>query len=264
MGKWLRVDALHRQHPKFIAAGFWGGVLVRAAWEIAKAFDCPGGCITQYWTPAYLRRWVGADTDYVEAMQAAEGAGLVDRQGPDIVIHDWNELQPLTSSERVRKHRETVSSVTRNARNVSRVTRDVSRVTRNVGTTHGTNGTNGTDKTNSAARDPSTTDNTPADEAQQLEQKRRTVPCLTCGDPWRRIAGKDDRGDFYGHGREGGRQGCAATCPVDLYTERKEHGERKAAAEHDAAQPRCTGCSGPAVPDGEYCAACKAILESNP
>ena len=78
MGKWLRVDALWRRHPKAVRAGQLGRLVVMGMWESAKAFDRGGGDITDMWSPEYLADWLGLSADdAAEGMRLAESAGFV-------------------------------------------------------------------------------------------------------------------------------------------------------------------------------------------
>lgn len=225
MGKWFRVDALFRQHPKFVSAGRRGTEATQAAWEIAKAFDCADGDVTQYWTPAYLARWLNAadsDRDEISAgMAAAEEANLIERRESRVLIHDWRDHQPESSTERVRKHRErkkrqkhdeTVSPVSGNGETTNRTGQD-----QQDGTGRDATSTAPARAIPGSGDNGASTDSTLQSEARALEQLRTSVPCLQCGKQWRLIRGRD--GDFYGHGRNGSPTGCRATCPAEEYQE---------------------------------------------
>jgi hypothetical protein len=268
MGKWLRVDALFRKHPKFIAAGRRGTEVTQAAWEIAKAFDCPGGDITQYWTPAYVAKWLNADSGEIdsvaEGMASAETAELIQRQDGRVVIHDWLDHQPRTSTDRVREHRARKKHKKRNE-TVSPVTGNVSLLHGNAETTHGTNGTNiqntqhalnyninkNEHESASSVRvvdGPVSDTPTAASEARQMEAIRTSVPCLQCGERWMLIRGRN--GNFYGHGRTGSGTGCRATCSVEDY---------QAELDNKNSQKLCSICGEYMVYEGkDFCAPCMA------
>lgn len=127
MGKWLRVDANWRQHPKARKAGFWGQVVTAAAWEIAKAFDRPAGEITQWWDAEYLAEWTRFDRskcgagmpDIERGMRKAEDAGFIERADGKVFVHDFDEYQrDPGAAARKRKSRESKMS------RVTDVTRD--------------------------------------------------------------------------------------------------------------------------------------------
>jgi hypothetical protein len=266
MGKWLRVDALFRQHPKFISAGHWGSQAVQAAWEIAKAYDCPDGDVTQYWKQEYISWWLHADAGDLDSvqngMERAETSGLIERSGDRVLIHDWRDHQPETSTERVRRHRKKQRKQQKQDETVSKQTETVleqdetvSRVAGNVGTTNRTDGTNiqNTQHTinnninKSAIHNGGngTTTKTPESEAKELEALRTVVSCVQCGKRWMLIRGIN--GDFYGHGRTGSATGCRATCSVEEYKEIQEKQPAKL----------CSICGKYVVQDGsDICAPC--------
>lgn len=93
---YLYVDANLDDHPRHIAAGFWGSTIAQAAWRAAKRFGCHDGEITKFWTPEYLKGFVhyAGELDTIRnAMQDAERAGLVERREQLAFIHDWEQYQ---------------------------------------------------------------------------------------------------------------------------------------------------------------------------
>ena len=273
LGKWLRCDALHRKHPKFRAAGFWAGEVVRATWEIAKAFDLAHGVITQYWIPEYLYDWIDEQADYPAAMAAAERVGLIDRDGDEVLIHDWDEHQPPTSTDRVKKHR---------SKKVKRDETDetVSRATRNVETPNGT-GRDGTrqdgTRRDEKPRDPPPT-TTIQDEAQELERRRQgttrsTEPqpppfpehgvlCPKCGDQLN-LRGPQPHGWWYTHPKW---HHCNFACDAGDYdkackeirkAERKEQGQQEDPTQLRPMPKTCPVCrERPVKPGDGLCAEC--------
>ena len=111
MGKWLRKDAAIRRHPKFIKAGFFGQNAAEAAWEFAKMHDRDDGEITDIWDTDLIIRWCNLPEDgqdykphFKSGMMKAEKVRLIDRRDVVVFIHDWEEMQPNKSTDRVRKH----------------------------------------------------------------------------------------------------------------------------------------------------------------
>lgn len=103
MAKWLRVDAACDEHPKMLAAGPWGSMVVLAIWRRAKMFDMHDGDVTRFWAATPIARqlkldaWSSGKTtgfDLVqEGMEAALREGLVEERSGRFFIHDWQDYQ---------------------------------------------------------------------------------------------------------------------------------------------------------------------------
>jgi|WetSurMetagenome_2_1015567.scaffolds.fasta_scaffold19786_4 hypothetical protein len=116
MAVWVKCDANHRHHRKFLRAGFWASVVVEEAWRIAAEFGCFDGDITQHWDVEYLShvlQVLDEDLFRVEpAMQRAVDVGLIDVVDGRVLIHGWESRQSAitrgasSSTERVRRFRD--------------------------------------------------------------------------------------------------------------------------------------------------------------
>jgi len=108
MAKWIRVDANCNRHPRFVAAGPWGAVVVKACWEIAKEYDLADGVLSDlYWSEAYISAWTmfnGMDESSIQGgMKSAIRAGLILETDDGWQIKGWERRQRDEDNARNRK-----------------------------------------------------------------------------------------------------------------------------------------------------------------
>lgn len=223
MGKWLRKDAACKRHPKFVLAGFWGGVVTDAVWEIAKLFDCDGGDISQFWTAEYICSHLNGGPEEVEGvragMQRAVDCGLINvTQDNRVLIHDWDEYQRRAAqAEKAARKRD--ARGTRGGREG-----DIKETPGGCeGDANGQTGRDVTGRDKSKPRDPSTTNTS----------LPKSIPCPNCSEPLMLKGGSN--GKFYGHGYMGGHLGCRTTVDVEMYRSME-----RVRAEQAAARPKLT------------------------
>jgi hypothetical protein len=276
-----------------LEAGPWAKVVIPALWRIARRQQIANGDITAYWAPiriagaalSDLALWSTEDgcTTGLHLIQAgmdgALRAGLVDNIGGRMVIHDWDDYYGETSTERVRKHRarkqgrngssssnvtdETVSPVSVKHGKQSAVTAVT--VTPVSDETHNRQDKTRQDKSRidkntTTARDPTTTEHVPPTTQYQTPTTSggsvyiSDIGCPVCSSRLHLIRGS--KGTFYGHGKDGGADGCRKTVTA---TDEHRVGEKRSTVVPRDQLRLCSGCGEWSAKPGETkCDACKA------